>query len=98
MATTHISVEDAAAEFPRLLAKVRAGEEVLIDEDVTTVAVMRSPHRHEEPRLLSEVLAGLAAESKEHSMSAADESFADDVENAVRGHAHERLIDPWESF
>jgi antitoxin (DNA-binding transcriptional repressor) of toxin-antitoxin stability system len=95
MATTHISVEDAAADFPGLIAKVRAGNEVCIDEDVKTIAVMRSPERPEEPKLLSEMLAGLTAEP---SMRRPDESFAADVENAMRVHAHERLIDPWESF
>jgi antitoxin (DNA-binding transcriptional repressor) of toxin-antitoxin stability system len=95
MATTHISVEDASADFARLIGKARAGEEVRIDDGATTVAIMRAPLMVETPRLLSEILAGLKARN---ATEPADPSFAADVESAMRGHAHERLIDPWESF
>ncbi|HXE06498.1 MAG TPA: hypothetical protein VN612_01295 [Acidobacteriaceae bacterium] len=95
MGTTHISVEDALTEFPRLIARARAGEEVCIDEGAETVAIMQAPQMLRAPRLLSEVLAGL---DSPHVGPPSDPSFMSDVEDAVRGHEHERLIDPWESF
>jgi antitoxin (DNA-binding transcriptional repressor) of toxin-antitoxin stability system len=95
MAVIHISQEEAASNFAELIAKARAGEEVHIDEDVRTIAILRAPKGYEEPRLLSEIVAGFSGSSL---VATIDPHFAADVEAGIRGHACERLIDPWESF
>jgi antitoxin (DNA-binding transcriptional repressor) of toxin-antitoxin stability system len=60
MATIHISQAEAASKFGELISRVRAGQEVRIDDDVTTIAVLRAPLGCEQPRLLSEIVAGFA--------------------------------------
>lgn len=91
MAVIHISREEAASSFTELIAKADAGEEVRIHEDVRTIAVLRAPKGYEEPRLLSEIVARFACSS---SVATTDPHFATDIDAGIRGHAHERLIDP----
>ena len=104
MAVIHISEADAARDLPSLLAKVRAGAEVLIDSDSESfriVSVARPELGREselqmgQPRLLSEILAGLREDA---SKALLDDEFGNDVEEGIRSHQQERLIDPWESF
>ncbi len=82
MAVIHISEAEAARDFAALLARVRAGEEIVIESDapavVLRVAVPAGPGR-----LLSEVIA--AAESR-GSSARLDGSFAHDLEEAVNSH------------
>lgn len=82
MAVIHISEAEAARDFAALLARVRAGEEIVIESDapavVLRVAVPAGPGR-----LLSEVIA--AAESR-GSSTLLDGSFAHDLEEAVNSH------------
>ncbi|WP_142988474.1 hypothetical protein [Granulicella rosea] len=41
MATFHISEIEAASDFAGLMARVRAGEEIVIESDTHPVAVLR---------------------------------------------------------
>jgi antitoxin (DNA-binding transcriptional repressor) of toxin-antitoxin stability system len=43
MATIHISATEAARDFAGLLARVRAGAEVVIEDGPLTVAVLHTP-------------------------------------------------------
>jgi antitoxin (DNA-binding transcriptional repressor) of toxin-antitoxin stability system len=43
MATIHISAAEAARDFTALLAQVRAGAEVIIEDGPLAVAVLRTP-------------------------------------------------------
>jgi antitoxin (DNA-binding transcriptional repressor) of toxin-antitoxin stability system len=108
MAVIHISEADAARDLPSLLAKVRAGAEVLIDSDSESFRIVsvagpglgRQSERGAElqmgqPRLLSEVLVGLREDASNAQL---DDEFGNDVEEGIRSHEQERLIDPWESF
>lgn len=77
----HISEAEAVSDFAGLLARVRAGAEVVIESDKLPVAVVRPAERH--VRLLSESL--LLA--KEHASRATlDEDFARDLEAAINSH------------
>jgi len=77
----HMSEAEAASDFASLMARVRAGAEVVIEKDERPVAVVRPA----EPgvRLLSESL----RLAREHGSTATlDESFAKDVEAAIDSH------------
>lgn len=83
MATIHISEDDAARDFAALLARVRAGAEVVIESDTHPAAVLRAadPPR----RSISESIA-LARKHEEQTGEAPvlDPDFAADVEEIVR--------------
>jgi antitoxin (DNA-binding transcriptional repressor) of toxin-antitoxin stability system len=76
----HISEAEAARDFPSLLARVRAGAEVVIEHDSQPVAVVHSapPVR----RTISECLALLP----EDSTATIDSDFAQDVATAIESH------------
>jgi antitoxin (DNA-binding transcriptional repressor) of toxin-antitoxin stability system len=80
MATVRISVTDAARNFAALLAQVRAGAEVIIEDGALTVAVLHLPAPQR--RSIEECIALL----KEDSPATIDEDFARDVEAAVAAH------------
>jgi antitoxin (DNA-binding transcriptional repressor) of toxin-antitoxin stability system len=76
-----ISEAEAASDFAGLLARVRAGAEVVIESDKLPAAVVRSAEPH--VRLLSESL----RLAKEHASRAAlDEDFARNLEAAINSH------------
>ncbi len=77
MATIHISEAEAARDFAGLMARVRAGVEVVIESGLLPVAVMRTaavPRRS-----IAECIALLP----EDSAATLDEDFARDVEESV---------------
>jgi prevent-host-death family protein len=77
----HISEAEAASDFGKLLERVRAGVEVVIESDNLPVAVVRPAEPH--VRLLSESL----RLAKEHASSATlDADLARDVEAAIASH------------
>jgi antitoxin (DNA-binding transcriptional repressor) of toxin-antitoxin stability system len=57
MGTIRISEADAALDFAGLLARVRAGVEVVIESDACAIAVLRPAGNEFRPRLLSESIA-----------------------------------------
>jgi antitoxin (DNA-binding transcriptional repressor) of toxin-antitoxin stability system len=80
MATIHISVTEAARDFAKLLARVRAGAEVLIEDGPQTVAVLHPPAPPH--RAIEQCIAMLP----KNSSAVIDEDFARDVEEAVATH------------
>ena len=83
----HISEAEAASDFCKLLERVRAGAEVVIESDKLPIAVVRPAEPH--VRLLSESL----RLAKEHASTATlDEDFARDLEAAIN--SHREPLDP----
>jgi len=80
MATFHISEAEAARDFAGLLARVRAGTEVVIESDRRPVAVLHTPAPPR--RSIEECIALLPADSP----ATIDEDFAGDVAAAVAAH------------
>ena len=76
----HISEADAARDFVGLLARVRAGAEVVIESGTLPVAIIHSPVPPR--RSVSECIALLP----EDSTATIDADFAKDVEAAVESH------------
>ena len=76
----HISEAEAASDFSGLLARVRAGAEVVIESGKMPVAVIHAPVPPR--RSISECIALLA----EDSTATIDADFARDVEVAVESH------------
>ncbi len=89
MATIQISEADAARDFAGLMAQVRLGAEVVIENEARAVAVVRPAAPASPARLLSEIIA--AAESR-GSSALLDGDFACDLEGAVA--AHPEPLDP----
>ncbi|HKO10824.1 MAG TPA: hypothetical protein VJV22_02570 [Acidobacteriaceae bacterium] len=77
MATIHISEAEAARDFAALLARVRAGVEVVIESDAAPVAILRTPSPPR--RSIEECIALLPEESP----ATIDEDFARDVREAA---------------
>ena len=80
MATIHISAAEAARDFAGLLARVRAGAEVVIEDGPLAVAVLHAPTSPR--RSIEECIALLPADSP----ATIDEDFASDVAAAVAAH------------
>lgn len=78
----HISEAEAANDFASLLARVRAGVEVIIEQNAYPVAVLR-PIAARAGRLLSESIALAEAHG---STTTLDEDFARDLEEIVNSH------------
>ncbi len=86
----HISEAEAARDFASLLARVRAGAEVVIERDARPVAVVRpaEPVR----RTLTECIEFL----RRHSMATVDPDFARDVKAAVESHREPLDAPAWD--
>jgi len=82
MATIHIPEAEAERNFVSIMAHVRAGAEVVIEDGGKTVAVVSSPTRRP-GRRLSEIIALMEARG---STATVDEDFARDVEAAIAAH------------
>lgn len=83
MATVRISEAEASRDFAAVLARVRAGEEVVIEKDARAVAVVKAadPPR----RSLSESIALAEAHSQELGYKPVmDAEFAADLEEIIR--------------
>jgi antitoxin (DNA-binding transcriptional repressor) of toxin-antitoxin stability system len=76
----HVSEAEAASDFASLIARVRAGAEVIIEHDAQPIAVVHpaGPVR----RSISECIALLP----EDSTATVDPDFAKDVESAIESH------------
>jgi antitoxin (DNA-binding transcriptional repressor) of toxin-antitoxin stability system len=86
----HISEAEAASNFSALLARVRAGAEIVIERDAQPIAVLRSPTPPR--RTISECIALLP----EASIGTIDADFAKDVEAAVASHREPLDASLWE--
>lgn len=84
MATIHISEAEAARDFAGLMARVRAGAEIVIEKEASPAVVLRVAV---EPRgrLLSESIALAEAHAEEMGFEPVmDPEFAADLEEIVR--------------
>ena len=83
MATIHISEAEAARDFAGLMARVRAGAEVVIENGSLMVAVLHAPVPPR--RSISESIALAEARSKELGHAPVmDAGFAADMEEIIR--------------
>jgi antitoxin (DNA-binding transcriptional repressor) of toxin-antitoxin stability system len=80
VATFHISETEAVRDFAAVMARVRAGIEVVIESADLPVAVVHTVNPPS--RTIEECLAMLA----ESSSAVMDEGFARDVEAAIQAH------------
>lgn len=77
----HISEAEATSDFAGVLARVRAGAEIVIGDKARAVAVVRPAEPH--VRWLSESL----RLAKEHASSATlDKDFSHDLEEVINSH------------
>lgn len=88
----HISEADAASDFSSLMARVRAGSEVVIENDARPVAVLRSAEPHP-GRLLSESIALAEAHG---STATLDGDFASDLEEIINSHREPLKPPAWD--
>jgi len=90
MAVIHIS-EAEAVGLPSLLARVRGGEEVRINDNDETVAVIREPESRR--KTLPEAI----RLAKERAIDIRlDDQFGRDLEQVICNHEHEGIRNPWE--
>ena len=81
----HISEAEAARNFTSLLAKVRAGEEVIIEAESLPVAILQRPRDEQPPKLLSESIALATQHATALGFEPVmDEDFARDMEEIIR--------------
>ena len=81
MATVCMSEAEVLKDMPAVLAKVRQGVEIVVEQDNQTIAVIKLPQRSGRP--ISEIL----REAKRHSSTVTlDESFSKDLEEIIVSH------------
>ena len=81
----HISEEEAARNFSDVLARVRAGAEVVIESNARAVAVVRPAGEEFRPRLLSESIALAKKHAEELGYEPRmDPDFAADLEEIIK--------------
>jgi antitoxin (DNA-binding transcriptional repressor) of toxin-antitoxin stability system len=90
MGSIRISEAEAARDFAGLLARVRAGVEVVIEVDAHPVAVVHAPAPAR--RSIEECIALLPEESS----AVIDEEFARDVEAAMAAHREPLDAPAWD--
>lgn len=85
MATVHMSEAELARDLHAVLAKVKQGVEIIIEQDHRPVAVLKSS----KPvgRMISEIVADLKARGSDAVM---DEEFADDIAEGIKAQGQ-----PW---
>jgi len=86
-----VSEAEAANDFPSLLARVRAGAEVVIERNAQAVAVLRlvAPN----VRLLSE---SLRLATERGSNATLDDKFGSDVETVISSHSEPLTPPAWD--
>ena len=85
MATVRITEAELARDIHAVLAKVREGAEVIVEEGNRTVAVIRPPHRS--GRAVSEIL---RQARERNSTVTLDPDFGKDLEAIIASHQ-----EPW---
>ena len=92
----HISEAEALSNFADVLARVRAGAEVVIERDARAVAVVRPAGEDFRPRLLSESIALAKKHTEELGYEPTlDPDFAADLEEIIKSRKP-REISSWE--
>ena len=87
----HVSEAQAASDFPSLLARVRAGAEVVIERDAEAIAVIRPAAP--KVRLLSE---SLRLAKERGSKATLDDEFSRDLEVLVGSHREPLTPPAWD--
>ena len=83
MATTHLSVAEAARDLVALIERVRSGEEIVIESDAKPVVLITAPVK--KGSSISETLARMEASIKKPGYEPVmDAEFAADMEEIVR--------------
>ena len=79
MATVHMTEAEVVKDIAAVLAKVRQGVEIVVEQDHRTVAFIKPP----QPvgRMISEVIAALKVRG---SNPAIDDDFARDIEEGIK--------------
>ena len=91
----HISEAEAASDFATLMARVRAGAEIVIEDNARPVAVVR-PAEPMRGRPISECIALAEAHAKETGYEPTlDPDFAVDLEEIIKSRKP-RNISKWE--
>jgi len=86
----HISEAEATSDFAALMARVRAGAKVIIENDARTVAVLHAAEP--ERRSISECIALAKAHEDETGIAPVlDPDFAEDVEAIL---SHRKAVEP----
>jgi antitoxin (DNA-binding transcriptional repressor) of toxin-antitoxin stability system len=87
----HISEAEAARDFPSLMDSVRAGAEVIIEENAQPIAVIQAANPY--VRLLSE---SLRMARERGSTATLDGNFGRDLEEVVSSHPEPLDTSAWE--
>lgn len=91
MAVIHISEAEAARDLAAVLARVRAGAEVIIDDDTSPAVVLRIADERPVRRLSDSLRL-----AKEHGSTVTlDDGFARDLEAVIDSHG-EPLRSSWD--
>jgi antitoxin (DNA-binding transcriptional repressor) of toxin-antitoxin stability system len=77
--TVHMTDQEVAKNFSAVLAKIREGAEVIVEQDHRPVALIRSPKRS--GRRLSECIASAKASGSRVTL---DGGFGRDVEEGIK--------------
>jgi antitoxin (DNA-binding transcriptional repressor) of toxin-antitoxin stability system len=91
MAILHMSEADVVKDFAAVLAKVRQGSEVVIEQGNCPIAIIKPS----KPvgRMTSEVIADLNARGSDATM---DEDFARDIEEGIKAQRQPWIPPSWE--
>lgn len=89
--TVHVTDAELARDVRAILAKVRQGVEVVIEQDSHPVAVLKLPQV--KGRRISEVIAALKASG---ASAVVDEDFARDVDAGINAHREAWNPPSWE--
>ena len=85
MGVLHMSEAEVVKDIAAVLAKVRQGVEIVVEQDQRAIAVIKPPAVT--GRKISEVIAALEAAGAN---AVVDEEFAHDVEEGINAHR-----EPW---
>ncbi len=95
MATLRITEAELTRDIHTVLAKVKEGVEVIVEQDHRPVAVIKTPHRP--GRKISECVAMARAHEKELGYAPVpDPDFAQDVQTAIDAHCEPLNPPAWD--
>jgi len=89
--TVHVTEAELARDVRAIVAKVRQGVDVVIEQDSLPVAVLKAPQV--KGRLISEVIAALQANGAN---AVVDDDFARDVDEGIKAHRQPWNPPSWE--
>jgi antitoxin (DNA-binding transcriptional repressor) of toxin-antitoxin stability system len=91
MATVHITEAELARDAYAVLAKVREGVEVVVEQNHRPVAIIRAPHRSGRP------ISDIVRQAKERNSTVTlDPDFGKDLEAVIASHQQPWNPPSWE--